>query len=64
MVDELEYPRREQRQRRSVDGLAVRVVADAEELRVVGVVKVEPEVVPGEHPVEGGGGHLVQWDGR
>lgn len=57
LVDELDDARVVQSQRRPVDVLAVGIVADTENLRLVGVVDVECELTVGHDPVELRGNH-------
>ena len=56
-VDELYDARVVQPQRRPVDILAVGIVADTENLRLVGIVDVERELTVGHDPVELRGNH-------
>ena len=64
MVDELERAGCIQGDGRAVDGLAVRVVAQADDLRVFGVVDIEGEVVAGHDPVQRRGDELAEGDLR
>ena len=57
LVHQFDDARVVQSERRPVDGLPVGVVADAEHLRLVGVVDVEGELVGGHHPIERRGNH-------
>ena len=57
LVHELDDARVVQPQRRPVDILAVGIVADTENLRLVGVVDVERELTVGHDPVELRGNH-------
>ena len=52
MIDELEHPGCEQGQSRSVDGLPVWVITNAQNLRMLRVIDIKSEVVTCQHPVE------------
>ena len=52
VVDEFEHTRRVQGDGGTVDGLTVRVVAHAHDLRVFGVVDVQREVIARHNPVQ------------
>ena len=52
-VDELEERSEDECHRRAVGRLVARVVAHADDLRLLPVADVQREVIPGEHPVEG-----------
>ena len=62
LVDELHDAGVVQSQRRPVDALTVRIVADYEHLRLFGIVDVEGEIVRRHHPVERRGNHAGKRD--